>query len=493
MSDDHRVYIKPTTTSSGDGVRFQDDPKKPSGAASSSKNFKNVLDKEDEDRAVLGRVSEDDEEDAADTITSARSKAASRTKGAKTNASGEEVFSLFGSQKGKGAQKEATLQSGADLSEDPVLEEGEAEVNQTVKTAQNESGTLVRNPKQVQQQSLAESTFAQSTAVEPQTKPVARDPKTTVKEKAGNQDESSSRLVAQGEEYENVYRDDDEGQKQFGSGDFFDTAKEPSSGTALATHRNTPVSQQKEAPVFDLSQNRTGINTVSAEPRKVRPEDIIDNPIAARPLAGTTKPTVTAEQYGETVQDSPVVSPVSKKDNIANPFVREQVDLSSVNPQGFINPVGAPAEIANNIGTPTAAKPMPSTATMYVLLDVLAKEIQTMKVGDKTETTVILQRPPLFANTQVMITGYESAKGELNITFGNLTQNAQRVIEQQQQNLLLALETKGYHVHIFTATTLELQNPIATAQQADQEQQKRQGQGQGQGRNRQQEDEDQQG
>ena len=177
-----------------------------------------------------------------------------------------------------------------------------------------------------------------------------------------------------------------------------------------------------------------------------------------------------------------------KKENVANPFAQEHVDLSSINPQGLTTPA-SPVELTQNISTAAPSKPMPATATI-VLLDALVKEISTMKVGDKTETTITLQRPPLFANAQVMITGFDSAKGELNISFGNLTQNAQHVIEQQQQSLLLALETKGYQVHIFTATTLELQNPIASAQQSQQQgsQQQRQP-GQQQGKNQQQKDE----
>lgn len=163
----------------------------------------------------------------------------------------------------------------------------------------------------------------------------------------------------------------------------------------------------------------------------------------------------------------------SRKENVANPFPQEQLDLSAVNPQALVTPVAQIQGVASTVDT---ARAMPIPAQMQALIDQLAKEISVMTIGDKTETTITLRHPPLFAEAQVMITGYQSARGELNITFANLTQNAQQILEQQQTSLLAALETKGYFVHIFTATTSELQTPIATAgQQADRERPQDQG------------------
>ncbi|MGZ3732689.1 MAG: hypothetical protein ACXU9U_02985 [Parachlamydiaceae bacterium] len=158
-------------------------------------------------------------------------------------------------------------------------------------------------------------------------------------------------------------------------------------------------------------------------------------------------------------------------------FVREQVDISTVNPQS--NPVTSVSATAD-VG---AKAPMAPSATVAELINQLLKELTTMSVGDKTETTIVLKHPPLLDGAQVVMTGFDSARGELNIKFANLTQQAQALIEQQQQSLLTALETKGYHVHIFVATTVNEPQIMTTAgQPTDKERQQRQEQGQGQGR-----------
>lgn len=144
----------------------------------------------------------------------------------------------------------------------------------------------------------------------------------------------------------------------------------------------------------------------------------------------------------------------ARKDNVAkSSFSLEQP--VAVNPQ----PMVPPMDISVSEGA--SAKPIPPSATLQSLINQLVDQISVMTQGDKTETTLTLSQPPLFAGAQLILTGFESARGELNITLANLTQNAQVIVQHQQQNLLSSLEAKGYHVHIFTATTVE--NPIITA------------------------------
>lgn len=516
MSDD-KFYINKPSSSPNEGVRYQEDAKKPSGAATSARSFKRVLDKEDEDRSsAQGKVSEKEdlaeEETSSGVAASTKNKSPQQTKSAKNTASNEEVFSLFGSQKGKAVQKQPSLQAGAEVNEEATVLEEEAEVNGQPKVATNtnaDSGTQVRAPKapkQSQQQSSLETTLAQSAVTGSQEKPkplvATKEPKSTIpKENPAESEGDSARVSAQGGKNANVQWDDEEAsEQQFGHDDLSDASKNNtklSGEIALAANPNASIQVKREVPVTEaplfglnkpsespiqnqagnVTQNQTGKETglkSPPEPYAQTKPKVDENPLAYQRLAATdpakiamTRDILRDETVAVAMNEN--VAPV--KSNIANPFPQEQVDLASVNPQALVAPV-ARVDL-NNAITTSVPKPIPSSATMYVLLDVLAKEISTMQAGDKTETTIILQRPPLFANAQVMITGFESAKGQLNITFGNLTQNAQHVIEQQQQSLLLALETKGYQVHIFTATTLELQNPIASAQQSGQEQQQK--------------------
>lgn len=491
MSDD-KFYIK-STPPPNDGARIQEDSKKPTGAVTSSKNFKRILDKDDEDRGNAGRVYDKEEEEegpSASTLAgAARTKGSMQSKQTKSTASNEDVFSLFGTQKGKGPQKQASLQAGAELSEDPTIQEDEAEVNPQQNVTANtnaESGTQVRapKPKQAQQQSLLETTFTQSAAIASQDKPKSlsslKEPKSAVKERPASGQEDSSRVARNGEERENVEWDNEDAPSQFGYDDLSDAGRDNEIGSEVALANPNALQSKKDIPAFDLSRNTVQEKAAPEPTVAVRPEGLSD--VQRANLRADAEARIAASK-DITAQESVVRETPVKKDNFANPFVQEQVDLSSVNPQALVTPVAA-VDLSANITTAAAAKPIPATATMYVLLEALAKEISVMRTQDKTETTVILQRPPLFANAQVMITGFDSAKGELNISFGNLTQNAQHVIEQQQQNLLLALETKGYHVHIFTVTTIELQNPIA-AQQSGQESQQQRQRGQQQGKNEQ--------
>lgn len=534
MSD--KFYINKPSSSPNEGVRYQEDAKKPSGAATSARSFKRVLDKEDEDRsAAQGRVSEKDdpseEESSGSIVTSSKSRTPQQTKSTKESASNEEVFSLFGMQKGKAVLKQPSLQAGAEVNEDAEILAEEEEVNGRPKVAGNadgdaNAGTQVRAPKGRQQQSSLETTLAQSAVTGSQEKPkaqvAAKEPRSSVpSEHADESEGDSARVSAQSGKHGNVQWDDEDApQQQFGNDDLSGSGKEGtklSGEVALAANPNATVQPKREAaPAFpatglnrpvengaeraevgNVPQNQAGkevgVNSVKSPVEsyaQAKPK-VEENPLAYQRVAANdpakaamTRDILHDEAVGVAMNEN-VAAPA--KTNIANPFPREQMDLSSVNPQAQIAPV-AQVDL-NNAVTTSAPKPIPSSATMYVLLEVLAKEISTMQAGDKTETTVILQRPPLFANAQVQITGFESAKGQLNITFGNLTQNAQHVIEQQQASLLLALETKGYQVHIFTATTLELQNPIASAQQAGQEQQQREReQNQQQAKNQQQRD-----
>jgi hypothetical protein len=78
----------------------------------------------------------------------------------------------------------------------------------------------------------------------------------------------------------------------------------------------------------------------------------------------------------------------------------------------------------------------------------------------KTETTLALKHPPLFAGANLTVTAFKSAKGEFNITFENLTPHAKQLIDlAENQNILRnSLEQKGYMVHIVVATTTTIEN-----------------------------------
>jgi hypothetical protein len=62
----------------------------------------------------------------------------------------------------------------------------------------------------------------------------------------------------------------------------------------------------------------------------------------------------------------------------------------------------------------------------------------------------------MFAGASLIVTSFDSAKGEFNVAFQNLTQAAKNIIDMRvnQESMRAALEQRGYAVHIVTATTL---------------------------------------
>lgn len=162
-----------------------------------------------------------------------------------------------------------------------------------------------------------------------------------------------------------------------------------------------------------------------------------------------------------------------------NTFPRESIDLSYVNPLAFQT-----TSIAS-IGDQKLEHMMPSQKmTTQQLVDAIVKAITTIESQGHTDTVVTLKEPPMFSGANIVLTSFETAKGEFNIRFENLTQQAKSFMDMQQNqdSLRLALEQKGYAIHILVATT-QIESPqIATNQQ----QQLRDG-------NPQQEQQDQQG
>lgn len=161
-------------------------------------------------------------------------------------------------------------------------------------------------------------------------------------------------------------------------------------------------------------------------------------------------------------------------------FPQESIDLS------YVNPLALNTTSISQIGDQKLEN-MPSSQKMTTqqLVDAIVKAITTIETQGKTDTVVTLKQPPMFAGANVVLTSYESAKGEFNIRFENLTQQAKSFMDMQQNqdSLRFALQQKGYAVHILVATTLiespqMAANPQQTSRdqnQQEEEQKKQQG------------------
>lgn len=140
----------------------------------------------------------------------------------------------------------------------------------------------------------------------------------------------------------------------------------------------------------------------------------------------------------------------------ASRYAREQPDLSYVNPLGVHNIAGAQA---------VEEKKQPAEGVQLIdVINQVIKQLYTIETKGQTDTVFVLQYPPLFEGVTVVVSAFDTAKGQFNIAFQNLTQEAQRILDmaENRQMLIAGLAEKGYGVQIMTTTTQAETNPIIT-------------------------------
>jgi hypothetical protein len=147
------------------------------------------------------------------------------------------------------------------------------------------------------------------------------------------------------------------------------------------------------------------------------------------------------------------------KEEFTTRYIPEHADTSFVNPPGAIMqppPQIAPTEEVQ-IERPAALSP-----AMQDLINQIVRQMYTVETEGKTDTVIVLQYPPMFKDVNVVVTSFDSARGQFNITFENLTQAAQKLLDQQdsRKNLINALAEKGYGVQILTMTTQVENRPV---------------------------------
>jgi hypothetical protein len=160
-----------------------------------------------------------------------------------------------------------------------------------------------------------------------------------------------------------------------------------------------------------------------------------------------------------------------KQDKFNSQFAIEQPDLS------YINPLALNTQPVQNANI-TVDKPIVPTINIQEIIDQLVDKVVQMETNNSTDTVITLKRPPILAGADLVVTGFDSAKGEFNITFQNLTQAAKNLLDMRvnQQSLLDALHQKGYAVHIITNTTLTEINPPTIAASTPQDKNRNQDQ-----------------
>lgn len=97
-----------------------------------------------------------------------------------------------------------------------------------------------------------------------------------------------------------------------------------------------------------------------------------------------------------------------------------------------------------------------------VIFDIVDEIISEIKEGI-TKTIITIKGTNTFQGAQVTVTTFKTAPGEMNIQFANLSQEGKALIDQNLDALKLALDQKGYTVHMIATTTVKEQEILAAS------------------------------
>lgn len=161
-------------------------------------------------------------------------------------------------------------------------------------------------------------------------------------------------------------------------------------------------------------------------------------------------------------KSSELVSEKPVEDKFTTRYTQEQPDLT------YVNPLATTARPIDAIET---AKPLPkeiSRVDIAALVDQIVKNMYTVETQGRTDTVITLQNPPLFKDAHIVVSSFDSARGQFNISFENLTQAAQKILSDDvnRTGLINALHEKGYGVQILTFTTQTETTPLAIDESA---------------------------
>lgn len=213
------------------------------------------------------------------------------------------------------------------------------------------------------------------------------------------------------------------------------------------------------------AKNTVGRPTKNAQkpqqmPSHLASESSVETPSAVFSKIASRRDAFSADEEidrSKFVAIEPVIA--QKKDSYTSKFTSEQPDLS------YVNPMAAGTNQMAFTGSVKTEKPVVRASDIQSIISQLVDKIQEVKQDGRVDTSIVLKHPPMFSGATVVISTYDTAKGEFNISFQNLTQTAKNILDMgtNQETLRMALEQKGYAVHIITTTTLIENNVIAQA------------------------------
>jgi hypothetical protein len=135
----------------------------------------------------------------------------------------------------------------------------------------------------------------------------------------------------------------------------------------------------------------------------------------------------------------------------------EQQDIAFIVPQGTMQQDQGSNTNFAQVPVNLRGGDITIAARIQEIVDQINKEIYTLDNKGSTDTIIDINRPgDIFNNARVVITSFDSAAKEYNLSFENLTPKAKQILDFNMGSLRDDLREKGFAtaIHIVTTTTL---------------------------------------
>jgi hypothetical protein len=155
-------------------------------------------------------------------------------------------------------------------------------------------------------------------------------------------------------------------------------------------------------------------------------------------------------------------SQLAKKGKFNSQYAQGQVDITYLNPNPPVTDVNSSINLlAGEKIEQTVQVKSPIHDIVVEMIEKLAK----VEMKGQTDTVITLNMPGMFKGTIVVISEFDTANGQLNLAFENLTAQAKNILDSlpNRENLMTLLSEKGYVVQqMVTTTTIEHKSILLT-------------------------------
>jgi len=204
-----------------------------------------------------------------------------------------------------------------------------------------------------------------------------------------------------------------------------------------------------EAAADIASTKPAGPATVTPK-AKILPEE--DVKVAVVKDIDTGKPLEKVVVKDKAVDDDETVSVVVSKDETKDKKVEDvakfkDTDVIALAPQVVVQNV-VPVEVQK-----LADQPQKAREALMQLAQQMVERIEKVMTPGRTDTTLLLNHPPLFKGVSVQITEYDTSQKQFNVTFFDLNNPTARMLVEQPDNQLRlqqALFDQGYTLRMVT-------------------------------------------